>query len=135
MRNKMLYLLRGLPGSGKSTLAEAIYLGRDCSCETLEADAYFYNEDGEYVFDATKLHKAHAWCLQQAEDAMTEGWDIIVSNTFTTEKELKPYLDIASEYGYDVTSLVVENRHGNKSIHGVPEETMQKLRNRFSIKL
>jgi hypothetical protein len=61
--------------------------------------------------------------------------NVIVSNTSTTEKEMKPYLDMAGIYGYDVVSLVVENRHGNPSIHGVPEETMKNMENRFSIKL
>ncbi|MNH05797.1 hypothetical protein D3C79_651440 [compost metagenome] len=68
--------------------------------------------------------------------AMDEGdADVIISNTFTTEKELKPYLALAEECGYRVTTLIVENRHGNSSIHGVPDETMTKMRNRFSVKL
>ena len=67
---------------------------------------------------------------------MSQGKEnVIVSNTFTTEKELKFYLDMADVCGYAVTSLVVENRHGNNSIHGVPEETMVKMKNRFSVKL
>lgn len=48
---------------------------------------------------------------------------------------MKPYLDMAEIYGYRVVSLVVENRHGNSSVHGVPEETMKKMEDRFSIKL
>jgi predicted kinase len=88
-----------------------------------------------YDFDASKLYQAHKQCQQYTEDAMNEGWNVVVSNTFTTEKELKPYLDLAVKYGYSVTSMIVENRHGNASIHDVPEETMQKMRNRFSVKL
>jgi hypothetical protein len=33
------------------------------------------------------------------------------------------------------TVMTVENYHGNKSVHNVPEETMQKMRNRFQINL
>lgn len=67
---------------------------------------------------------------------MDSGADyIFVSNTFTTEKEMKPYLKMAEESGYHVVSLIVENRHGNKSVHNVPEETMTKMRDRFSFKL
>lgn len=129
---KPLYLIRGLPGSGKSTFAKELASGM--LAEWLEADDYFQTESG-YVFDATKLHAAHKQCLQFTEDAMVESWPIIVSNTFTTEKELKPYLALAEEYGYTVTSLIVEGRHGNPSVHGVPTETMDKMRKRFSVKL
>jgi hypothetical protein len=48
---------------------------------------------------------------------------------------MKPYLDMAVETGHEVTVLIVENRHGNKSVHNVPEDTIQKMKNRFSIKL
>lgn len=137
-----LYLIRGLPGSGKSTFASELAESRD-ACHH-EADHYFHFKIGEsgtqvwtedYNFDATKLHLAHKACKDWTCDCMMDRCDIVVSNTFTTEKELKPYLDLAAEHGYSVTTLVVENRHGNKSIHGVPEETMTKMRNRFSIKL
>ena len=60
---------------------------------------------------------------------------IVVSNTSTTERELQPYLDLANEFGYTVVSLVVENRHGNTNVHDVPQETLQKMKDRFQIKL
>jgi hypothetical protein len=31
--------------------------------------------------------------------------------------------------------LIVENRHGSQNIHGVPEEKLQTMKNRFEIKL
>jgi hypothetical protein len=48
---------------------------------------------------------------------------------------MKDYFDLANTYGYKIVSLIIENRHGNKSIHNVPEETMDKMKNRFEIKL
>lgn len=93
------------------------------------------DELGDYKFDAGKLSYVHEKCQEFVKFYMEEGNDIIVSNTFTTEKELQPYLDMAEEYGYTVVSLIVENRHGGKSIHNVPETTMEKMRQRFSIKL
>jgi hydroxymethylpyrimidine/phosphomethylpyrimidine kinase len=48
---------------------------------------------------------------------------------------MEPYFEMAKNHGHEVTVLIVENRHGNKSIHDVPEETIQKMKNRFSIKL
>ena len=32
-------------------------------------------------------------------------------------------------------SIIVENRHGSVNEHGVPEETLWKMKNRFEIKL
>uniref|UniRef100_A0AAU6VZ65 Polynucleotide kinase n=2 Tax=unclassified bacterial viruses TaxID=12333 RepID=A0AAU6VZ65_9VIRU len=133
-----LYLIRGLPGSGKSTFAETLKDALDV-LDYYEADDLFYirrNGVEVYEFDADKLYEAHKYCQGVAERCMSNGdANVIVSNTFTTERELKPYLELAEKYGYRVTSLVVENRHGNASIHGVPEETMTKMRNRFSIKI
>jgi NEDD4-binding protein 2 len=60
---------------------------------------------------------------------------IVIANTSTTEKEMKPYLDLAKEFGYRVFSVVVENRHGGINVHNVPEETLEKMRNRFDIKI
>ena len=48
---------------------------------------------------------------------------------------MKDYFDLASLHGYRVVSLIVENRHDGQNIHGVPTETLEKMRNRFEIKL
>jgi NEDD4-binding protein 2 len=135
---KTLILLRGLPGSGKSTFANYMF-----SNNIFEADQYFYDEDGNYNFDASKLYKAHKWCQLRVEHAMEDNLEsngmyfseIVVSNTSTTEKELEPYLELAKKYDYQVVSLIVENRHSGVSKHNVPVETIEKMKNRFSIKL
>jgi predicted kinase len=128
---KTLFILRGVPGSGKTSLAESL------GGVYFEADKFFMI-NGEYKFDYTKLKQAHDLCRHSTEAAMSIGHErVIVSNTFTTEEQMHPYLDLAKDYGYRVVSLVIENRHGNKSIHDVPEESLiameSKLRN--SIKL
>jgi predicted kinase len=134
-----IIFLRGLPGSGKSTFANYMF-----SNIIFEADQYFYDENGlNYNFDASKLHLAHKCCQLRVEHAMEDNLisgggvfsEIVVSNTSTTEKELEPYLELAKKYNYQVVSLIVENRHGNKSTHNVPEETLLRMKNRFSIKL
>jgi len=131
---KELFLLRGLPGSGKSTLAAQL------GGSLVEADRYFMDY-GDYKFDASKLKDAHAWCRDQVKKWMevdNAGYDvdrIVVSNTFTQEWEMKPYYELAEKYGYRVHSIVVENRHGGKNIHNVPDEAIDKMRKRFEIKL
>ena len=130
---KTLYLIRGLPGAGKSTLAKTLVGNEGFH---FEADMYFYDKEGNYNFDVTKLHEAHQRCENNVNQIMNYGKStIVVSNTFTTEKEMKPYMFLAEHYNYKIVSLVVENRHGNKSIHDVPDETLDKMEKRFSLKL
>ena len=61
--------------------------------------------------------------------------EIVVSNTFTQEWEMQSYIDLAKKYGYQVTTLIVENRHGNSNVHNVPAETLDRMRQRFEVKL
>jgi predicted kinase len=132
---KTLYLLRGLPGSGKSTLAEQL------GGSHFETDNYFLDEDKSYKFDGSKLKEAHQWCQDLVSNAMllnhTTGHNetIVVSNTFTQEWEMKPYMDMAKDWGYRVFSIIVENRHGGVNQHGVPNEKLQQMNDRFEIKL
>ena len=132
---KNLYLLRGLPGSGKSTLAEQL------GGSHFETDKYFIGENGEYNFDGSKLKEAHQWCQDSVANAMVlnhttgENETIVISNTFTQEWEIKPYMDMAKNWGYRVFSIIVENRHGGVNQHGVPDEKLQQMNDRFEIKL
>ena len=127
---KTLILLRGLPGSGKSTFAKTI-----CD-EYYEADQYFINENGEYVFDASKLKLAHEWCKLRTEHAMEDGVEkIVVSNTFTQAWEMQPYFELAAKYGYRTHSLIIENKHGGKNVHNVPDSKLKEMKDRFQINL
>jgi predicted kinase len=131
---KTLYIVRGVPGSGKSTFAKTL------GGTHFETDNYFM-VDGEYKFDFTKIKEAHNWCQSQVSNAMllnyTTGINekIVVSNTFTQEWEMEPYFEMAKEWGYTVFTVVVENRHGGENQHGVPEDKLEIMRNRFEIKL
>lgn len=126
---KELFLLRGLPGSGKSTLAESL------GGSHMEADKYF-TYDGKYEFDVTKLKDAHDWCQNSVRVFMeNKSKRVVVSNTFTQEWEMKPYFELAEKHGYKVYSLICENRHGGINEHGVPEDKLEIMKNRFEVKL
>jgi predicted kinase len=128
---KQLMLIRGLPGSGKSTVAKLF----DKALH-FEADMYFLDADGNYHFDASKIKNAHNWCRHSVMDAMKEGHPmVVVSNTFTQEWEMEVYYLLAEELGYRVTSMIVENRHEGKNIHGCPDDKIEQMRTRFEISL
>jgi predicted kinase len=137
--NPTLFLVRGIPGSGKSTFAKHIW-NEYAICE---ADKFFHNkETGEYNFDASRLKEAHEWCRNEVETKMKDHQanpqfypEIVVSNTFTQEWEMQTYIDLANKYGYQVTTLIIENRHGNSNVHNVPAETLDRMRQRFEVKL
>jgi predicted kinase len=125
-----LYLLRGLPGAGKSTLAKSL------GGKHFEADMFFTGPDGGYNFDISKLKEAHGSCRLGCEMEMKLGTErVVVSNTFTQEWELEPFLDFAKKYRYVVYSLIVENRHGGVNTHGVTEDKLTQMEDRFHIKL
>ena len=131
-----LILIRGLPGAGKSTVASLIMTGGGMTDKVIEADTYFYDHMGNYNFDATKLSAAHNYCKSMVEDYMKMMKPkIVVSNTFTQEWEMDAYYNLATKHGYRVHTLIVENRHGSKSIHDVPDATMGNMLNRFEVKL
>ncbi len=132
-----LILLRGLPGSGKSTLAKIILqLPSNVEPEVLSADDFFETKEGIYNFDATKLKEAHNYCQFRCSERMRQQKSrIVVANTFTEEWEMEEYFKMAERYNYRVHTVVVENRHGNINVHGVPEDKLQKMKDRFQIKL
>ncbi len=135
---KVLTLVRGLPGSGKSTFANTI----TNEFSVCEADKFFYDKEGNYNFDGSRLKLAHVWCFNQVRTRMEDNKlnpqfypEIVVSNTFTQEWEMEKYYELAEEYGYKVFSIIVENRHGGVNQHGVPAEKLEQMKNRFEIKL
>jgi len=128
---KILVILRGAPSAGKSSFAEL--LGKAiCSADD------WYTRKGVYNWDVRYLNEAHIWCERKCWRFMQKDVSpIIIANTNVTERIMRPYIDMAKEFGYIVYFVVLENRHGNKNSHNVPEETIEKMKNRLmnSIKL
>jgi len=117
-------------GSGKSTFAEL--LGTKAICC---ADDYYMHDD-EYIWKAEDIGKAHDWCQRKCRRFMkAQAERIVIANTNTTERELKPYYDLGRNFNYRVFSIIVENRMLTKNINSVPNETILKMRNRFNIQL
>lgn len=88
-----------------------------------EADM-FYGDT--YDWSPDKLKQAHMECFDSTRLAMVQGQDVIVSNTFCKESDLQRYIDLAKQYNYQYTVIVVENRSNTKNIHNVPEKVLLK---------
>lgn len=133
--NKILYIISGPPGIGKSTLARMI---KDtCGGVYREADMFFLDDDGKYVWDPSKIKDAHAWCQQEISEWMAvEAETVIVANTFTAQWMVEPYLDMAQKFKYHVVRINMESptmTHedlAQRNIHGVPVETIARMRGR-----
>ena len=153
MLNKKLILVRGVSGAGKSTIAgilDTSLRSRSFStddmfivpgCEVCSDDDGIEHEctgyQSRYVFEPSRLPEYHAATVDKVHGAMKmDNVDlIVVHNTFTEKWEMDNYFIIAEEYGWTVHTIVVENRHGSKSMHGVPEYSIEKQKERFEVVL
>ena len=121
---KTVILLRSVSGAGKSTLANL--LASNEGWVSVCADDYFTDINGNYNFDATKLGEAHRLCQENFMYWLNSAVDgIIVANTNTKERDFAFYEKAAKEAGAMFISLIVENRHGNKDIHSVPQSVRE----------
>jgi len=134
-----LLLIRGLPGSGKSTLAKNLGLGRkqgddekicDIEFAHYEADQYFMSMQGVYLFKPELIGAAHQWCQTSTERSMHNATPfIVVSNTFSQQWEIDPYLEMADILEYSVSIVECKNEFHN--IHHVPRSSIQEMKERW----
>lgn len=119
-----LVIIRGLPGAGKSTLARSM-----AGYVHYEADMFFVNMDGEYVYDPTKIADAHRWCQEKTRNALERGYSVVVSNTFVHVWEMQPYFDMANALGVPVRVIEAKGRWPNE--HGVPDDVVARMRQQW----
>lgn len=105
-------------------------MGKMLSAVDISADDFFVDKfTGKYNFNILKIKDAHEWCLKATEGFMNFGVDVAVCNTFTQAWEYAPYLKLAKEKGYEPVIITVASKF--KSIHDVPDDVMEKMRERF----
>lgn len=123
-----LIIIRGVTGTGKSTLAKSYV--KSFGYSHYETDMWFHRHDGQYVFNYANLfNNHHQNCFLTVCQCLSLGKTVVVSNTFTTYKEMEQYVRYAVNNGHTIQVLTLTDEFG--SVHDVPEETMVKMRDRF----
>jgi predicted kinase len=129
-----IILLRGLPGSGKSTVAKQ--LSENGKYPVFSVDDFFIDGNGNYKFEHLKNYQAYDACRKNTEDAMYANCEkIFVDNTFTMDWEMEPYFELAKKYHYTIFVMTIENYHNGKNSHGIPDEQIAKMRDKYKIRL
>jgi predicted kinase len=119
-----LILIRGVPGSGKSTYAKKHFPNH----RHLEADQ-FHMKGGKYDWKPENVKKSHDWCQKETEAELDNDKKVVVSNTFTTLKEMTYYIELAKKMNKKIKVLRMTTQF--KNVHNVPEEVLEKMKKRF----
>lgn len=125
--NRYLILVRGLPGSGKSTLAAKF---AEQGFHHFEADAYI-ERFGSYHHNAMDFPLAHEECRIDAETSLMAGYNVVVANTFVTQREIRPYELIAANRNARLVVINTQGRWG--SIHNFPPEAISAMRRNWEL--
>jgi len=121
-----LVIIRGLPGSGKSTIAKSM-----TGHVNFNADMFFTDDEGNYNYERKKIADAHNWCIGMVYYALSEGKQVVVSNTFTTINEMQPYLDMCVEFG--IKPLVVNMNNDDPNSCRTPSKVIERMKARWEV--
>ena len=130
-----LILIRGLPGSGKTSFANL--LSENQKYPTFSVDDYFTSPStNKYEFRFQDNHLAYKACEENVKQAMEKNTEkIIVHNTFTMDWEMEPYFTLAKKFRYKIHVVTMENRHGGRNVHDIPQEQIEKMAEKYKLKL
>jgi len=135
-KQKILFIIRGLPGSGKSTLGNCFQFPTGEIPTVYAADDYFLR-DGVYEFDLAKIPQAHAACQENVSRELRCGYSVCVANTFTQRWEMQPYIDMARHAGFRLVVIdcydggMTDEELAAKNVHNVTEDIIAAMRQRW----
>lgn len=106
--------MRAIPGAGKTTKAKE--LSKEYSAIICSADDYF-EEDGKYNFNPSKLGQAHQECFDKFKDSISKSKNVIIDNTNLRPQDIEKYLDYIVKFpNYGVVIYEVYYNDFNKSV-------------------
>lgn len=139
---KIMVLMVGLPGSGKSTMAKGIAdtLQKTYGDVCILSTDNIWEDDtkNHYFFDMEFLGAAHKINIAKCKLACQKELCVIIDNTNLSNKERKPYIDIAKENNYSV--FIVESSTlwrddasecYKRNKHGVPFDVIVRMREKL----
>lgn len=118
----ILRICRGWPGSGKTTFAIKHFPG----IFHVENDM-FLMRGGKYTWSKDRVKMAINWCSKTARNALENGLDVIVCNTFTKRKFISFYQNMASEC--DAEFQVYRCVGNFQNVHGLDDNMVQNFKN------
>lgn len=138
---KSLKILRGLPGSGKSYLAqeEKSLMEDEGWCCTIFSTDDFFIHNGKYIFNPKLIGEYHRRNYIRVHAALSDKIDcVIVDNTNVQWWEMQKYILAGLAWDYDIQFLEPDTNWAwnveecaKRNSHGVPLETIQKMKDRY----
>ena len=91
---------------------------------------------GEYQFNFAENYLAYQQCESLCKQALVqEITKVFIDNTFTLDWELAPYFKLAAHFEYTLYVLTVEKYHNQANMHGVSQEQLEKMAEKYKVKL
>ena len=117
-----LLLVRGLPGSGKTTEAKKRIDGNTIHIE----NDIFHMINDEYDFKEALVKDAYMWVKGNVCYCLNQGNNVVVSNTFISNKTINEYVKIGLRYNCKIKIIEMKEHYGN--VHDVPRMVLGSMK-------
>jgi len=124
---KQIIVLRSVSGAGKTTFTELF----DPRITIICCADFYFEQDGNYNFDPSKLGLAHAKCREDFDAALVNPdiTNIIIANTNVKPSNYAYYVEQGEKIGARITYVVLEKRHNGVNTHLVPPHVLERQAN------